>query len=285
MSTALPELPIRRLTRDDLTLCADLSEERGWARDEGGWGLLLTAGTGFGIDDPTGKGLAACYVVTSYGPRLAAIGKLLVATAYERRGLGGRLMRHALEAAGQTQLLLYATAYGQPLYQKLGFIEVGRVERFHGQLRDTAVDAPAGLVTRRAVAEDVPEVVRLDAECFGVDRTSMITRLPAAIDQLWVAEEDGSLVGYAASWPGASSTLAPVIARDSRTARALIASLARSTAGPLRMHIDVRHKELLDWARESGLESAEGTAIMTHGGGDLPGDWRRCFSPLSLATG
>ncbi|MFH8618009.1 GNAT family N-acetyltransferase [Streptomyces sp. NPDC017979] len=285
MSTALPELPIRRLTRDDLTLCADLSEERGWARDEGGWGLLLAAGTGFGIDDPAGKGLAACYVVTSYGPRLAAVGKLLVATAYERQGFGSRLMRHALAAADQTQLLLYATAYGQPVYQRLGFIEVGRVEQFHGRLRDAAVDAPAGLVTRRAMAEDIPEVVRLDAECFGVDRTSMITRLPAAVDQMWVAEEDGALVGYAASWPGASSTIAPVTARDSRTARALIASLARSTAEPLRMHVDVRHKEVLDWVRESGLESVGATVTMTHGGGELPGDWRRCFAPLSLATG
>ncbi|QXE35845.1 GNAT family N-acetyltransferase [Streptomyces sp. GMY02] len=66
-ATPLSALPIRRLTMNDLMSCADLSEDRGWAREERRWGLLLTAGTGYGIDDPEGRGLAAVCVITSYG--------------------------------------------------------------------------------------------------------------------------------------------------------------------------------------------------------------------------
>ncbi|MFF9803200.1 GNAT family N-acetyltransferase, partial [Streptomyces rochei] len=47
---SLTALPIRRLTRRDLTACADLSEDRGWPREEHKWGFLLTAGKGYGID-------------------------------------------------------------------------------------------------------------------------------------------------------------------------------------------------------------------------------------------
>ncbi|GAA3300712.1 hypothetical protein GCM10020295_42130 [Streptomyces cinereospinus] len=53
---SLAALPIRRLTRRDLKVCADLSEDRGWPREEHKWGFLLTAGTGYGIDDPPREG-------------------------------------------------------------------------------------------------------------------------------------------------------------------------------------------------------------------------------------
>src|SRR5215470_8233910 len=101
----LAALPIRRLTPRDLTACADLSEDRGWPREEHKWRLLLTAGTGYGIDDPDG-GLAAACVVTEYGsgerPDLGAIGMVLVAARHARQGVGRRLMRHIVSAMGTT---------------------------------------------------------------------------------------------------------------------------------------------------------------------------------------
>lgn len=93
----LVDLPVRRLTRGDLVACADLSEDRGWPRDEHRWGLLLSAGTGYGIAEPDGKGLVAACVVTSYGPRLAAVGMMLVAARHARQGIARRLMLHVME--------------------------------------------------------------------------------------------------------------------------------------------------------------------------------------------
>lgn len=118
---SLVDLPIRRLDRGDLVPCADLCEDRGWPRDEHRWGLLLSAGTGYGIDAPDGKGLAATCLTMPYGSDLIAVGMLLVAERYARRGLARRLMRHVMEAVGDTPLALYATELGQPLYEDLGF--------------------------------------------------------------------------------------------------------------------------------------------------------------------
>ncbi|WP_142214749.1 GNAT family N-acetyltransferase [Streptomyces sp. SLBN-118] len=286
MSTPLSELPIRRLTTDDLTSCADLSEDRGWPREEHKWGLLLTAGAGYGIDDPEGKGLVTACVVTSYGPELAAIGMVLVAERYARRGVGRRMMQHVVYEAGDTPLTLHATPYGQPLYEQLGFVDVGRAELVRGHLRAPEPAPVARVTTRPATAEDLPAIVGLDTEVFGLDRTHMITRLPAFADQLRVAEEDGVLTGYAAAWPNMQThVVGPLIARDTETAKTLVASLAAGTDRPLRTDIDVRHEALIAWLKEHGLETVAFNTVMTYGVPALPGDWTRRFAPLSVAAG
>jgi GNAT superfamily N-acetyltransferase len=284
MSTPLSELPIRRLTTDDLISCADLSEDRGWPREEHKWGLLLAAGTGYGIDDPAGKGLVTACVVTSYGTGLAAIGMVLVAGRYARQGIGRRLMKHVLAEAGDIPVTLHATPYGQPLYKELGFVDTGRAEMVRGRFQSSG-PVPE-VTTRPATAEDLAAILRLDNEVFGLDRTHMITRLPAFADQLRVAEENGALTGYAAAWPNMEThVVGPMIARDTETAKALIASLAAGTDRPLRTDIDVRHEELLTWVKANGLEPIAFNTVMTYGIPDLPGDWTRRFAPLTVAAG
>ncbi|MEU6530380.1 GNAT family N-acetyltransferase [Streptomyces sp. NPDC046928] len=288
MSTpSLAALPIRRLTPRDLVACADLSQDRGWPREEHKWGLLLTAGRGYGIDAPDG-GLVSAYVVTEYGPwerpALGAIGMVLVAERYARRGVGRRLMRHVLSSMGTTPLTLHATPNGRPLYEELGFKTTGRAEMVRGHF------VPGGFTpsvsTRAATAEDLPAILRLDEEVFGADRTHIITRLPAFADQLRVAEDGGRIIGYAGAWPNMTTqVVGPLVARDTETAQALIASLAAHTDHPLRTDLDVRHEELLTWVKRHGLDSVAFNAIMTYGIPELPGDWSRRFAPLTVAAG
>lgn len=284
---SLAALPLRRLTRRDLIACADLSENRGWPREEHKWGLLLSAGTGYGIDDPDGGLLAVC-VVTEYGPygrpELAAIGMVLVAERYARQGVGRRLMREVVTALGTTPLTLHATPNGRPLYEELGFKSTGRAEMVRG--RFAPAGPPPSAATRAATAEDLAAIVRLDEEVFGVDRTPVLTRLPAFADLLRVAEEDGRIIGYAAAWPNMDThVVGPLVARDTETAKALVASLAAASDRPLRTDIDVRHEELLAWVKQQGLEPVAFNSVMTYGITELPGDWTRRFAPLTVAAG
>ncbi|WP_226484068.1 GNAT family N-acetyltransferase [Streptomyces parvulus] len=279
--------PIRRLTLRDLTACADLSEDRGWPREEHKWGFLLTAGKGYGIDDPGGGLVAAC-TVTEYGPHeqpsLAAIGMVLVAERHARRGIGRRLMRHVVAALGTTPLTLHATPSGRPLYEELGFKVTGRALMVRG--RFAPAGSGSGIATRAATAEDLTAIVRLDEEVFGADRTHIVTRLPAFADQLRVAEDGGRIIGYAAAWPNMDThVVGPLIARNTETAKALIASLAARTDRPLRTDIDARHEELLAWVQERGLAVIAPNAVMTYGITDLPGDWNRRFAPVTVAAG
>ncbi|OCC11678.1 GNAT family N-acetyltransferase [Streptomyces sp. PTY087I2] len=302
---SLVDLPIRRLNRGDLVPCADLCEDRGWPRDEHRWGLLLSAGTGYGIDAPDGKGLAATCLTMPYGSGFTAVGMMLVAGRYARRGIARRLMRHVMETAGDTPLALYATEQGRPLYEDLGFSPVGRAERVGGRFEATGsggsgsaahassalpASAPPSSVpsvtTRPAAADDLQAMVRLDLPVFGTDRTHLLARLPAFADRLQVAEDHGELVGYAALWPsGQAEVVGPLIARDTATAQALVAALAATTDRPLRADVDDRHKELLGWLTEHGLEPLSWTTVMTYGIPELPGDAARRFAPLTVATG
>ncbi|MFD9621725.1 GNAT family N-acetyltransferase [Streptomyces virginiae] len=292
----ITDLPIRALTVDDLRRCADLSEDRGWLREEHKWRLLLAAGSGYGVDAPDGRGLAAACVVTRYGgshagPELAAIGMVLVADRFARQGLGRRLMTHVCDRVLKgVPLTLHATPYGRPLYEELGFETTGRAEMLRGAFRHETAPATSGTSRiRPATAEDLPRILRLDAEVFGTDRTHMITRLPAFADRLVVAEDhsaDGTLTGYAAAWPNMDThVIGPLIAHDTATAQSLVTALATGTDRELRTDVDVRHEELLAWLKDRGLASVAFNAVMTRDIPDLPGDWTRRWAPLTVAAG
>ncbi|WP_030319500.1 GNAT family N-acetyltransferase [Streptomyces sp. NRRL B-3229] len=283
---SLAALPIRRLTLRDLTACADLSQDRGWPREEHKWGFLLAAGKGYGIDDPEGGLVTAC-VVTEYGPYnqpdLGAIGMVLVAERHARQGVGRRLMQHVLSLMGTTPLTLHATPYGRPLYEELGFKVIGRAEMLKGHF--TPGGSASTVRTRAATAEDLAAILQLDEEVLGTDRTHLVTRLPAFADQLRVVEESGRITGYAAAWPNMDThVVGPLVARDTETAQALLASLATGTDRPLRTDIDVRHEELRAWAQERGLAPVAYNAVMAYGISELPGDWKRRFAPLTVAA-
>lgn len=286
--------PIRALTVDDLHHCADLSEDRGWPREDHKWGLLLASGHGYGIEAPDGRGLAAVCVVTLYGPdqadpELAAIGMVLVAERYARQGLGRHLMTYICDDVLKgIPLTLHATPYGRPLYEELGFDTTGRAEMLRGAFRpDAGVPDPGTVPVRPATAEDIQRILRLDGEVFGTDRTHLIIRLPAFTDRLLVAEDPfGELIGYGAIWPNMEThVIGPLVARDTATAQALVTALAAATDRPLRTDVDVRHEELLGWLKDRGLDSVAFNAVMTRNIPGLPGDWTRRWAPLTVAAG
>lgn len=56
--------------------------------------------------------------------------ELITSPAYQRRGIGASLIQYGLEKADKEGVPCYLTAspMGAPLYKKVGFEEVGRVE-------------------------------------------------------------------------------------------------------------------------------------------------------------
>ncbi|GAA2383861.1 GNAT family N-acetyltransferase [Streptomyces glaucosporus] len=285
---------VRRLALADLPACLDLAADRGWGREEHKWRLLLTAGQGYGIDAPDG-GLAGAFVLTSYGPAggtpdgrpCACVSMVLVAERHARRGLGSRMMRHALEEAGDATVFLFATDLGRPLYERLGFAPLEPADMYTGRF---ACDCPGGhtdgTAVRDATAADLPAVRALDATVFGADRSHLLVRLPAFADHLAVASSGTRLTGFAAAWPNGDTTvIGPVVAEDGATARALIARLASRSGGPVRVDTYARHRDLAAWLRSHGLDGRFLSTLMVHGAPDVPCDTGRVFAPYSVALG
>jgi predicted N-acetyltransferase YhbS len=307
---AITGVPVTRLGTAELPDCIALGQDRGWSPDPDRWQLLFEAGEVFGVRDPAG-GLAGSVALTRYGPDFAAIGNMLVAARHERRGLGGALMAHALTQAGGAVTCLFATSYGRPLYERLGFRPADRSVRFIGPfvpgplapgslasgppasgppaLGPLAPGVPGGdgLVIRPVTAADEPAIAELDREVFGADRRAILARLPQLAERFLVALDPArrAVRGFAASWGHDGLLLAgPVVAGDLAVATALLTALAAGSGRPLRIEVAGRHPGLAQWAAARGLTARSETTFMTHGG-DLPGRPGQLFGPLHVAMG
>jgi GNAT superfamily N-acetyltransferase len=274
-------LPIVRLAPSDLDACLVLAADRGWTPEPRKWALMFDAGDVYGIRDPAG-GLAGTVTLTRYGSELAVVSMMLVAARHERRGLGRRLMIHALAAAGDATVSLYATAFGRRLYERLGFRAIGAVTTLIGRF----TGGPAG-GSRAAEPRDRDAIAALDAAAIGADRTPLLGAYLGIADEVRVVERDGVVCGYAAAAPagGGATALGPVIAPDLDAARTLIADVANAVDGPVRLDVDHRHDGLREWARGRGVLARDDCALMVHGDRALPGARERVVLPMTLALG
>ena len=256
---------VRPLTTRDLPACLSLSAARGWPREERKWRLLLGAGEGLGIDAPEG-GLAGCVVLTTFGDRAAALGMMLVAPAHERRGLGRRIVEAALARAGARTTLLHATAAGQPLYERTGFVAAGHVVKHVGPGRFPAAPPPDGLELRPLEPDDRAAVHALDEAAFGAPRTKLLDLLLPACDRALVARRGGRPVGYGALWDNLGiATLGPIVAEDDDAALALAAALAAGERRTVRIDVPAHHAALRAWAVAAGITPLPDAPRMIHG--------------------
>lgn len=272
---------IQRLTPGDVGDCLALARDRDWPPEEHKWRLLFDVGTVYGLRDRVGD-LIGTAVLTRYGAGLAAVSMVLVAARYGGRGLGRRLMCHALAEAGDATVFLNATEHGRPLYEKLGFVSVGTTYTHVG--RPEPVAGPAG--SRPAVPGDLAAILEIDAEVTGADRRHLVERLPGFTEQLRVVERRGAVTGYAGAWRNIDTLLiGPVLAATADDARTLVADLLGSAGGPVRLDLDDRHPQLRAWVTRQGVPVRNTTAVMVHGARPWPGDRSRWFSPVMQALG
>jgi GNAT superfamily N-acetyltransferase len=271
---------ITRLLPADLDACLELAADRGWRPERRKWALLFDFGEVYGIRDPAG-GLAGTVALTRYGPDLAIVSMMLVASRLDGRGLGRRLMTHALAQAGDATVFLYATPLGRPLYEKLGFRIVDTTTRSIGRF----TGAPSG-GTRRAEARDRAAIAALDAAALGADRSDLLAGYLRLAEQLRVLERDGAVCGFAAAAPNPDVTVVgPLVAPDLEAARALIADVASAIDGPIRLDLHDRHDGLREWAEARGVPPRLDTWLMVHGARELPGARERLVLPVMQALG
>ena len=281
---------IQPLPSADLPGCLALARDRGWLPEERKWRLLFDLAVVYGVRDPAGE-LAGVAVLTRYGTEFAVIGMMLVATRYGGRGLGRALMNRALADVGDAIVFLHANPVGRPLYEKLGFVPAGASHTYLGGFRSAAPAAPAAVVaaeggSRPAGPGDLMAIRRLDAWANGTDRALLVRRLPGFTEQLRVTERPSGITGYAGAYRGvAYACIGPVVAETVDDAKTLIADVAGSIAGPVRIDLGDRHPQLREWAVGRGLTPGASAALMVLGGRPLPGDRARCFAPLMRALG
>ncbi|TKK86280.1 GNAT family N-acetyltransferase [Herbidospora galbida] len=264
MTFSIHRLGVERLD-DFLALAVD----RQWAPEREKCRLLYEIGEVHGIDAPDGDGLAATVALVRFGTRVTAISMMLVARRYERQGIGGRLMRHALDLAGTETTTLSATTYGRPLYERLGFRATGVCDVYTGAFTGTASGRTEKLT-------DLAAVTKLDEEVFGAPRTELFARLPDFCESFRVT--DG---GFGGAWHnGHVTVLGPVVAGSAADAEDLLSDLAADVTGPIRVESVL--PAAARWARDHGLTPAFSTTLMEYGK-PMTTDISRVYTPVMQA--
>ncbi len=305
VARAVPDSAIRALSESDLPGCLALSRAASWNQNEADWRLMLALGRGWGIaiaagtegaETPAGQGevLAASVVVIPYpaAPGLpdggsagcAWVSMVLVLPQFRRRGLAGRLLRHALAYLREQGSLpvLDATPDGYPVYIQEGFEPSWGFRRYRRAAVSLDPEAAAAPRSRCIEEQDWPALLALDAPAFGADRSRVLRalagRLPAAAR---LVEEDGRITGYILGRDGVDACqLGPLVTRDAATAQLLIDDVLDRVGGPVQVDLADRHLVLLEGLVARGFLLQRPFTRMARGAA-APGD----PAPVVLVAG
>ncbi|WP_051442872.1 GNAT family N-acetyltransferase [Mesorhizobium sp. WSM3626] len=236
----------------------ELTAQAGWTNFMDNLLMLLDLGCGYVAT--MNNHLVGSICMTFFG-EVATIGLLVVDEKMRRQGIGGQLMRLALEKAGEPECRLIATSDGKPLYLKLGFDRLEAVHTHRGVIPCMEAQHGAEWATR----DDLEQISDIDRRATGLDRRTLISTL-------WnkglvaVIRHAGKVVGYAAILRyGSVEVAGPVIACDTYQARRLLCLLFSQRLGALTRVVLRQQSGLAEWLNSIGIAEVSTATAMCRG--------------------
>ena len=233
------QIDVRLLQETDIPAALRLNEFARWNQTESDWRRLLRLEPRGCLCATIAGNVVATITTTTYGLELAWIGMVLVDPEFRRLGIATRLMRLALDRLiemGVATVKLDATPDGRLVYENLGFKEDALIERWEGVAGRQAVDCSTLDISAHQ------EVLNLDLEAFGADRSKLIAML---IEDSYVSPvaamttTDRRLTGYALARRGSvAAYLGPVVATVANAATVLLDGLLSQMSGQ-RVYVDL----------------------------------------------
>lgn len=202
-------------------------------------------------------GLSSCLPFDSTG----WIGGVAVLPEHGRRGLGERLTALAVSTVrdrGALTVLLHATAAARPLYKRMGFVdEADFVELVGPALETQKVSSPA---VRAATMDDLDDVLALDRDATGEDRSSLLRALWPGGARVY---DDSGVVGY--HLPQIPTAVGAVVTSDPAAGLVLLSTALGERDQPTRVPFQSDHREIRDLLGRAGYTEHARTTRMRLG--------------------
>jgi GNAT superfamily N-acetyltransferase len=257
-----------------------LKANAGWNQTRADWQcLLMLSPTGCFVAVHNGH-IVGTVATLHYGDTVAWIGMLLVDPAYRFRGIGTRLMRHAIACLSTREtIVLDATPLGQPLYERLGF----RAEYGLVRVTNEAVSPPIGEMAGVVPLSDgsFGSILALDREVFGADRGPLLRTLWRRTPEMaWQEACNRRVQGFCLGRHGSTyAQIGPLIAERTEHAVALCRAAMRYLAGhAVVVDVPASHAIFLAWLCERGFVAQRRFTRMVLGTDHAPGTQEEQFA-------
>ena len=214
---------IRLLRESDIAAAMDLKRLAGWNQTETDWSTLLQLEPNGCFAAVLDDQLLGTTTTTSYGSQLAWIGMVLVRPERRRTGIATKLLQSALSYLEHKVSIvkLDATADGKCVYERIGFEVESLIERWSRKGEPVNFERQPETIdsdTRR-------EILRLDAQAFGADRSKLLSLLltNTCVRPVVTRTEAGCVTGYALARSGSNAAyVGPVVSDQGSDASALL---------------------------------------------------------------
>lgn len=287
MDISSVKIQLRPMTTADAAAGAELVKKIGWSQTPTTWEQTIRWSNGGSFCLTADDEIIATVIIISYGTKLAWIGMVVTHPDFRRQGLAQRMMEVGLDYArrrGIQTVMLDASSMGFPLYVKLGFQSLYKVDVFEGIAN--AIDTTRLSNSVRSIsAEDLPGIVNLDKQLFGEGRTMMIADLVES-GQGWVTGESGNIDGYLIAKPSNQSiSIGPWYHENTDGAEALFkCAIAAHPGAHFKVHSPEPNTAARAIIERYGLELNRSVTRMVLGG-KPPGTMQLQYSVAALATG
>jgi predicted N-acetyltransferase YhbS len=267
----------------DIAAATALSREQAWPHREEDWALFLEAGEAI-VAERKGR-VVGTVMAWRYGDDFAAVGMVIVGTDVQGQGVGRTLMEAMLDRLAGRTVVLNATTAGLPLYEKLGFVEIGAVHQHQAIAGSVAAaeETTAGRVTDMARADH--GLGDLYSRASGMDRTALFERLADGAHTV-VLTRDHRTIGFAQIRRfGRGWLVGPVVAPDPEGAKALMRRGLQIQAGTF-CRLDVTGDSgLSEWLQDIGLPRVDSVKTMARGRRASPDPGISVFAIAAQALG
>jgi GNAT superfamily N-acetyltransferase len=252
---------IRTMTAEDVPLGMRLKEQARFNQTEADWRRFLDLEPG-GCFLAEVDGEPVGTVTNCVFDSIGWIAMLLVDEALRGRGIGTRLVKHALaylDARGVRSARLDATPRGRPIYQKLGFVAEYQLARWEGAAPGGG--SAANRCTDHAsvcpvTADRLDALIELDRQATGTQRRRLIARLHQERPEAMLrVEADDRIAGYVTFRDGSNAAqIGPGVALSEAAGCALgDAALARCAGLGVFVDVPVDNGPAMQWAESRGL--------------------------------
>ncbi|WP_199621344.1 GNAT family N-acetyltransferase [Paenibacillus alkalitolerans] len=249
------QVELKSLNRSNIQDIIKLSRKIGWDYTEADLNTIFACGNIYGHQYC--NQVISCAALFPY-ENMESIGMVIVDPQFQGRGLGKAVTNACISNFLDKPITLVATSEGLPVYNKLGFRQIGTLHKLIAlrYLYDEAVEISDDLYVRDYMDTDFYDVVALDERAFGAKREIFLrNRIYQARSKLVVTDGSGKISGFGLSILLPEMLLiGPIIAVNDSVAHYLIHRLAISYKGQLRIDVISTKKELINILLCSGFE-------------------------------